>query len=105
MAPLILVVILDVRASARADYHAYETAAAGIMADHEGTIERVISAEGAPEGLFREIHIVRFPDAAGYEAYRNDPRLISWAEARHSAIVSTQVFPGRDLTGVAKTLD
>ncbi len=53
----------------RADFLAYEDAVLPLMARHGGVLNRRLRT-GA--GLI-EIHIVSFPTAAAFEAYRADP--------------------------------
>jgi uncharacterized protein (DUF1330 family) len=91
------VAILTVRRSELEAFRAFERHAAGVMAAHGGRIERtvVVSVADAPE-LVREIHVVTFPDARAFEAYRDDARLGELAHLRESAVVSTEVFVGED---------
>lgn len=94
---LVLVVTLEVRREAANEFRAYETESARIMAAYGGRIERAIEVEsGAAAKTFREIHIVTFPDAAAFEAYRRDPELTGLAAMRHRAVVSTEIVRGRD---------
>ncbi|HZO53217.1 MAG TPA: hypothetical protein VFB63_10890 [Bryobacteraceae bacterium] len=95
---LILVVTLEVRNEAAADFERFETHAAAIMSRWDGRIERVIRFDGAPASCsFREIHIVSFPNLAALDAYRRDPELAALKELRDKAIVTTEVAQGRDL--------
>jgi uncharacterized protein (DUF1330 family) len=92
-----LVAILTMRRQAEALFRDYETAAAAIMARHGGAIERVVSVSApADDSTFVEIHLVTFPDAAAFEAYRNDPDLAALGEQRSRAIVATELFNGDD---------
>ena len=94
---LVLVVTLEVRRSAAAAFHTYETSASSIMATHGGRIERVIEIESDPGAdTFREIHIVTFPGTESFDAYRRDPRITNLAPLRHGAIAHTQILRGRD---------
>ncbi len=94
---LVLVVTLEVRRGAAAEFHSYETSAASIMATHGGRIERVIEVETDPESdTFRQVHIVSFPGSESFDAYRRDPRIASLAPLRHLAIAHTQILRGRD---------
>ena len=95
---LILVVTLEVRNEAAADFERFETHAAEIMSKWEGRIERVIRLDGAATaGSFREIHIVSFRDQAAFDAYRCDPELVALSGLREKAIVTTEVVQGRDV--------
>jgi uncharacterized protein (DUF1330 family) len=103
-----IVAILIVRRPALEDFRAFERHAAGVMAAHGGRIERAVvtPVAGAPD-LVREIHVVTFPDAAAFQAYREDPRLTARAHLREAAVVSTEVFVGQDGPdyGVGEPLD
>ena len=70
------VAILTVRRSRLDAFRMFERHAAVVMAAHGGRIERtvVVPVADAPE-LVREIHVVTFPDARAFEAYRDDARL------------------------------
>jgi uncharacterized protein (DUF1330 family) len=92
-----IVAILVVRRRALEEFRAFEQHAAAVMAAHGGRIERAVvtPVADAPD-LVREIHVVTFPDAQAYQAYRNDPRLTERAHLRAAAVVSTEVFVGED---------
>ena len=93
---MIVVALLTVRREQLAAFHAYERAAAFIMARHGAAIDRVI--ELAPEGEHhREIHVVSFPSRSAWDAYRADEALAARAGDRAAAIVSTDVWIGADV--------
>jgi uncharacterized protein (DUF1330 family) len=90
-----IVALLTVRRDQLSAFHAYERAAAAIMARHGAAIDRVIAL--APEGEHhREIHVVSFPSPAAWDAYRADPALAALAAERAAAIVATEVWLGTD---------
>jgi uncharacterized protein (DUF1330 family) len=91
------VAILSVRRDALDRFRAFERHAAAVMARHGGRIERtvVVSAESAP-GVVKEVHIVTFPDAAAFDAYRADPRRDELAHLRDASVVHTEVLVGED---------
>jgi antibiotic biosynthesis monooxygenase (ABM) superfamily enzyme len=91
-----LVVVLAVRAAAAGVFRDFERRAATIMRDHGGAIERTVVIPGAGADIFREVHIVTFPDDHAFEAYRSDPRLAAIAHLREQAVVSTEVLMGHD---------
>jgi hypothetical protein len=94
---LTLMAVLTVRRQAEALFRDHETAAAAIMARHGGAIERVVSVSAAPDAAtFQEIHLVTFPDAGAFEAYRSDPALVALGEQRARAIVATEILSGED---------
>jgi hypothetical protein len=92
-----LVAILTVRRAQVEGFRTFERHAAAVMAAHGGRIERtvVVPVDDAPE-LLREIHVVTFPDARAFRAYRDDPRLTEHAALREAAVVSTEVFVGEE---------
>ena len=91
------VVILTVRKDAKERFRAFETHAAAIMKTHGGRIERtiVVESDEAPD-VFKEIHVVTFPNAHAFAAYRDDARLGEVAHLRHDSVVSTETFVGED---------
>jgi hypothetical protein len=92
-----IVAVLTVRRRALDDFRVFERHAARVMAAHGGRIERAVVAPVADDpDLVREIHVVTFPDAGAFQAYRDDPRLTEHAHLREAAVVSTEVFVGED---------
>ena len=86
---MLLVVELTVHAAELATFRAFEHAAARIMATYGGAIERaLVLDDGDP---VRELHIVRFPDDAAFEAYRRDPALADLAGLRARAVIATTI--------------
>ena len=98
---VIVIVNLYVRRGREAEFRRFETDAARIMGKHGGRIERVIRPErSAPEGQVPdEIHIVFFPNAESFEAYRSDGDLAALAGLRETAIERTEVLIGREAEG------
>jgi uncharacterized protein (DUF1330 family) len=92
-----LVVILTVRRDALEAFRRFERHAARVMADHGGRIERTVVVD-TPEAptLFKEIHVVTFPDEASFRAYRADDRLGAFGQLREASVVHTEVLAGED---------
>jgi len=92
-----LVVILTVRRDAIEKFRTFEKHAAGVMVTHGGRIERtvVVAPDGTPD-VFKEIHVVTFPDEQAYTAYRADERLARFAHLRDESVVHTEVLAGED---------
>src|SRR5678809_440734 len=67
---MLLIAVITVRRDELATFHAYERAAARVMAHHGGRIEHAYVLAGAD---YRELHVVRFPDEDAFDAYRRDP--------------------------------
>lgn len=85
-----LIAVLTIRDRER--FHAYETSAARIMAKHGGAIEHAYALEDA-----RELHVVRFPDDAAFDAYRADPELAKLAGDRAIAVISSEIWAATEL--------
>lgn len=101
MPRFILIVLLHIDSDRREDYERFETEASRIMARHGGRIERRFATSGpfetdadAPD----EVHLVSFPTAESFEAYRGDPALAPLAELRARAIRRTVVWPSHELS-------
>jgi len=92
-----LVVILTVRRDAIEKFRTFEKHAAGVMVTHGGRIERtvVVAPDGTPD-VFKEIHVVTFPDEQAYTAYRADKRFARFAHLRDESVVHTEVLAGED---------
>jgi hypothetical protein len=67
------------------------------MKVHGGRIERtiVVDPDGSAE-VFKEIHVLTFPSAQAFAAYRNDERLGQLAHLRDESVVSTEIMVGVD---------
>jgi len=66
---LTLALIARIPAAGVATFHAYEEAVLPLLVRHGGVLERRLSTGDR----LVEIHVVSFPDAAAFEAYRADP--------------------------------
>ena len=94
---LVLVVTLAVRRSAIEQFRQYERAAARVMRRYGGAIARTVAiATPAEAPLVEEVHIVTFPDAEAYAAYRNDPELAAAAPLRQASVESAQIAQGEE---------
>jgi hypothetical protein len=92
-----LVVILTVRRDQVSAFRAFETQAAIAMAKYGGAIARTVAITPEPDAeAFKEVHIVTFPDARAFEAYRGDAELAAWKHLREASVVDTQVMIGED---------
>ena len=92
-----LVVIITVAAEALTEFHEYERRAAKIMAKHGGRIERVVRVPSDAPGLpLKEVHVVTFPNAAAFDAYRGDAELVALLDMRARTVLDTQILTGED---------
>lgn len=94
-----LIVSLWLKNEDIAGFEAFEGKAAAIMARHGGKIERVIRLENPSAELPFEVHVLTFPDAQAFAAYRTDPALTALAEMRQQVIARTTVWTGQDVEG------
>jgi uncharacterized protein (DUF1330 family) len=63
-------VTIDLTSADVSAFEAYERKVLALLADHGGRLEfRVRSVDGTSE-----THLLQFPDAGAYDAYRADPR-------------------------------
>jgi uncharacterized protein (DUF1330 family) len=91
-----IVAILTVRRDHLGEFHRFERAAAAAMVRHGGAIERTVAVEDPAAEHYREVHLITFPDAAAFAAYRADPELAALAQLREEAIVAAEVLVGED---------
>jgi uncharacterized protein (DUF1330 family) len=94
---MMLVAILTVRPEALDTFRSYEHQAARIMARHGGAIERVVVIPGEKPGVpLKEVHLVRFPSAGAFAAYRADPALAALVSLRNASVLSTELLFGEE---------
>ena len=95
-----LVAVLHVDPDRIEEYERFEREASRIMARHGGRIERRVALEPppeSPEDAPHEVHVVTFPSAESFAAYRRDPDTTALSELRARAIRKTVLWHGRDL--------
>jgi uncharacterized protein (DUF1330 family) len=93
---LILLVSLFIHPGQEVAFREFESAAARIMGQYGGRIERVIRpGRVMPEGeVPHEVHLASFPDEAAFAAYRADAELVGLAALRQAAIARTEIIFG-----------
>ncbi|CAN5853170.1 hypothetical protein BH11MYX2_BH11MYX2_01390 [soil metagenome] len=94
---MLVVAVLDLERTMLSEFRAYEHKVADIMRRHGGVFERAIELDGPEPDEVRELHILRFPDAAALEAYRADPDYIKLAADREACVRATALYPALDL--------
>jgi uncharacterized protein (DUF1330 family) len=94
--PTYFVVSLWIRDGRAAEFEAYERKAARLMKRFGGSLERAVRIEGGntAERPF-EVHLVRFPSRAMFDAYRADPQTAALASEREAVIARTVIHAGR----------
>ena len=98
-ARLVLIVTQEVRQTDAGGFARYEAKAVELMARHGGRMERVIRVQGERgDGMFREVHLVSFPDEVAFEAYRQDPALVALRDLRDRVIHATAILRGHDIS-------
>jgi len=94
---LTLTALLYINDGRADEFERFETAAAEIMRDHGGRLERrIVFAAHGDSDQPDEIHVVTFPDQRAFEAYRGDARMHALGELRATAIRRTVVWFGAD---------
>lgn len=91
-----LIAVLTVHRAELERFRTFERAAARIMAKHGGAIEHAYELAG-DDATLRELHVVRFPDDAAFDAYRADRELADHAADRARAVFSTEIWPATEL--------
>lgn len=89
-----LLVSLYIHPGQEREFRLFEDQAARIMARYGGEIVVAFRPEG---GEPYEVHLVRFPDRERFEAYRQDPELLSLAGLRERAIARTEILAGEEV--------
>jgi len=87
------VVSLWIRGNDVVGFEDYERAAARVMSKHDGRLDAVVRCDALDDGPF-EVHVVSFPSAAAFDAYRNDPSLAALRETRERVIARTEIMRG-----------
>lgn len=66
----------------------------GALEDVAGEIDRGVEKLLHPSDKpgYRELHILRFPDEAAFDAYRADSELVALASERAKFIVATEIW-------------
>ncbi len=70
MSGIIVLVVAHMPPGGVADFARYEDAVLPLLSDHGGELQRRLRSEDGTN----EVHLVGFPSAAAYAAYRADPR-------------------------------
>jgi uncharacterized protein (DUF1330 family) len=99
MRKLHLIVRLWLRDEANiGEFEKFERAAAGVMAQHGGSIERAFRRKETQESEEPfEVHLVKFPDAEAFAAYRDDDRTLALKEQRERLIARTEIWRGNEI--------
>ena len=93
---MIVVALLTVHRAELARFRAYEAFAIARARAHGGALERVIELTDPDPDRHRELHVLRFPDAAAFAAFRADPALAARQADRAAAVIATEVWTGVD---------
>jgi hypothetical protein len=93
---MLVVAILSIRRAELDTFRAFEHHAARVMAPPGGRIERTVVVDDGQGELLREIHVVAFPDAAAWAAYRADPALLARSADRGRAVVASEILIGSE---------
>ena len=91
-----LIAVITVRREELAVFRDYEALAAQIMLRHGGELEHAYVIDDGE--TLRELHVVRFPSDAAFDAYRADPELAARAPDRARAVISTEIWPATEIS-------
>ena len=92
---LVLVVHLYAADKDVAALRAYEAKVLPLLADHGGRLEMAFSPAPAlttGQEVPDEVHILKFPSAQAFQAYRADPRHGELADERSRVLRKTEIF-------------
>jgi antibiotic biosynthesis monooxygenase (ABM) superfamily enzyme len=94
--PIYILVRLWVRKGLETEFAAYENKVARIMARYGGVIERAMRPSGQPDGSDEpfEVHLLKFPGRALYDAFLEDPERRSLSGERAGVISKSDVLVG-----------
>jgi antibiotic biosynthesis monooxygenase (ABM) superfamily enzyme len=95
--PFYIIVRLWIHTGLEAQFEAYERNVSRIMARYGGVIERAIRTSKTPgDGSDEpfEVHVLKFPSRALYDAYRGDAERRSLSGERASIITNTDILVG-----------
>ena len=93
---MLIVAKLRVRRAECAAFEEFERAAARLMREHGGAIERTVRVDDGVAETLTEIHLVRFENEAGFRAYRESGALAALRQLRERSVVETELFIGQD---------
>ncbi len=90
-ASLTLTVRLWIVPNQRKAFDAFEAVAFQRIAEHGGEILSVLTFESHSDGQPDEVHIIRFPSEAAFDAYRMDPVMAKQQGKREACIKRTEI--------------
>ncbi|MGH1486096.1 MAG: DUF1330 domain-containing protein [Cellvibrionaceae bacterium] len=70
----------------------YESQALSVMSTYGGHLSSAFKTKESEGDLYREVHILSFPNEKQFHSYCNDSALLRLNSLREQAISSTQVF-------------
>ncbi|MCA9629232.1 MAG: hypothetical protein KC766_16260 [Myxococcales bacterium] len=94
---MMIVATMKVKRSELEAFRSFEGLAARIMQRHGGALERAVFVDSGEGDWVREVHLVRFDDAAAFERYREDQELKSHAALRERCVLETEVLVGDEV--------
>ena len=91
---LLLAVVVEMAPGNAEAGHRYEDAVLALLARHGGTVERRLRETG-PAGT--EVHVIRFRERAGLDAYLTDPERLALRAAAGEAAPAARVLEVTDV--------
>ena len=93
---MLIVAKLLVRRSELAAFETYETAAYRVILEHGGTLEKSVRIDDGTSETLTEVHVVRFRDEAGFQAYRATTALAGIRHLRDASVIETELLMGEE---------
>jgi hypothetical protein len=66
------------------------------MREYGGAIERTVRIDDGAGETLTEVHLVRFREEAGFQAYRANTALAGLRHLRDASVVDTELLVGED---------
>ena len=92
---ILICAVLRVPPEGLEDFCAYEDLVLPMLADHGGTLERRLRSDNGTV----EIHLIRFSNQAGFDAFRDDPRRAAHAYLFNRSRGAIEVMTVDDVQG------
>jgi uncharacterized protein (DUF1330 family) len=70
----------------------YESQVIPLLREHGGQLISASSKDNKSEDEPDEIHIIQFPDAKNFEAYKNDQRVVNLASIKSERLRKVDLF-------------
>jgi hypothetical protein len=93
---MLIVAKLVVRRAKLDAFEEFETSAYRVIRQHGGSLEKSVRIDDGKSETLAEVHLVRFRDAAGFQAYRASTALAAVRHLRDASVVETELLIGEE---------